>query len=79
MRGIFCPTTLPPLAQVCDHIIIADQHSTDDTRTVIKKCTKAILIDNPPSPTDGNYETQGRNLLLDAARNFDGQQSAPYD
>ena len=71
-EGHILPTTLPPLAQVCDHIIIADQNSTDDTRAVIKKCTKAILIDNPPSPTDGNYETQGRNLLLDAARNFDG-------
>ena len=71
-EGHILPYTLPPLAQVCDHIIIADQNSTDDTRAVIKKCTKAILIDNPPSPPDGNYDTQGRSLLLDAARNFDG-------
>ena len=66
------PYTLPPLAQICDHIIIADQHSTDDTRAIIKKCNKAILVENPPSPPDGNYDTQGRNLLLDTARNFDG-------
>ena len=71
-EGHILPYTLPPLAQVCDHIIVADQNSTDDTRAVIKKCTKAILIDNPPSPPDGNYDTQGRQLLLNAARNFDG-------
>ena len=71
-EGHILPYTLPPLAQVCDHIIIADQNSTDDTRAIIKKCTKATLIDNPPSPPDGNYHVQGHNLLLDTARNFDG-------
>ena len=66
------PYTLPPLAQICDHIIIADQHSTDDTRAVIKKCAKAILIDNTtPPPPKGRFDS-ARQLLLDAARNFDG-------
>ena len=66
------PYTLPPLAKICDHIIIADQHSTDDTRAIIKKCTKAILIDNnEPPPPKGRFDSS-RQSLLDAARNFDG-------
>ena len=66
------PYTLPPLAQICDHIIIADQNSTDDTRAVIKKFNKAILIDNnTPPPPKGRFDS-ARPLLLDAARNFDG-------
>ena len=31
------PYTLPPLTRLCDHIIIADQHSTDDTRVPSSK------------------------------------------
>ena len=66
------PYTLPPLARLCDHIIIADQHSTDDTRAIIKKFQKAILIDNnEPPPPKGRFDS-ARQSLLDAARNFDG-------
>ena len=71
-EGHILPYTLPPLAKICDHIIIADQHSTDDTRAIIKKCKKAILIDNPPASPNSDYDSQGRPLLMKAARDFDG-------
>ena len=71
-EGHILPYTLPPLAQICDHIIVADQNSTDDTRTIIKKCKNAILIDNnEPPPPKGKFDS-ARQLLLEAARNFDG-------
>jgi glycosyltransferase involved in cell wall biosynthesis len=48
-----------------DHIIVADQHSTDDTRRIATKYEKVILIDNN-SPTFNEPERQ--KLLIDAAR-----------
>ena len=66
------PYTLPPLVKICDHIIIADQNSTDDTRAIIKKFPKTILIDNnEPPPPKGRFDS-ARPLLLETARNFAG-------
>jgi len=52
-----------------DHIIIADQGSTDDTASICREFPRVILIDNPLPAYD---EGPRRQLLLDAARQFDG-------
>ncbi len=52
-----------------DHIIIADQNSTDKTLEICKKFKKVICIKNE---SKGYNEGLRRQLLLDAARSFDG-------
>lgn len=52
-----------------DHIIVADQNSTDRTPEICKKFPKVIYIKN--TSTEYN-EGDRRQLLLDAAREFEG-------
>ncbi len=52
-----------------DHIIIADQMSNDGSREIIKKFHKVVLIDNKES----GHSNKVRWQLLDAARDFDGE------
>ncbi|NJL11409.1 MAG: glycosyltransferase family 2 protein [Calothrix sp. SM1_7_51] len=53
-----------------DHIIIADQQSTDESREIASSYPKVILVDNP-SPTFNEPERQ--KILLEAARRIPGQ------
>jgi glycosyltransferase involved in cell wall biosynthesis len=52
-----------------DHIIIADQGSTDGSRDIARNHSKTILIDNPSPVYD---QGAARALLLDAARRIPG-------
>src|ERR1041384_653068 len=52
-----------------DHIVIADQGSTDGSREIASKYRKVTLIDNS-SPTYNESERQ--KTLLSAARRFPG-------
>lgn len=52
-----------------DHIIIADQNSTDGSREIIKKYPKATIIDNNSSTPN---EPERQRLLLNAARLIPG-------
>ncbi len=51
-----------------DHIIIADQNSTDKTLEICKKFSKVIVIKNEAK----FHSSSVRKLLLDTARQFDG-------
>jgi len=52
-----------------DHIIIADQQSTDGSREIARKYEKVILIDNP----SGEYnESERQKLLIGEARKIKG-------
>jgi glycosyltransferase involved in cell wall biosynthesis len=51
--------------QFADAIIVADQFSTDDSREIVKRYSKAILIDNTNPEYDELYRQQ---LLIDKAR-----------
>ncbi len=53
-----------------DHIIVADQNSTDSTSDICKNFSKVVYIKNSEASFN---EGQRRQLLLDAARQFDGQ------
>jgi glycosyltransferase involved in cell wall biosynthesis len=61
--------TLGVLSTFCDHIITADQHSTDGTRQILEKFSPQVsVIDNP-----GNiHSTRIRWRLLEEARSFEG-------
>jgi hypothetical protein len=63
------PYTLKPLSQICDHIIVADQNSTDKSNEVYKNFSKVTVIKNN---VIGHSNTVRWNLL-DTARNFDGK------
>jgi hypothetical protein len=52
-----------------DHVIIADQMSTDGSRDIAKKYPKVILIDNP---TVNYNESERQKLLIDEARKIKG-------
>jgi hypothetical protein len=62
------PLTLEVLSKVCDFIVIADQASEDDTRAICKQYPSVLLIDN----NESGHSNKVRWKLLDAARNFDG-------
>lgn len=53
-----------------DHIVIADQDSTDGSREIAARHPKVTLIDNPGPGYD---EGARQRLLLDAAREFPGR------
>ncbi|HKV74117.1 MAG TPA: glycosyltransferase family 2 protein [Gemmatimonadales bacterium] len=52
-------------SRFADHIVVADQQSTDDSRVIASRYPKVTLIDNPSS---GFNEAERQLLLLDAAR-----------
>lgn len=56
---------LQVMSHVADHIIVADQGSTDRTRAICREFPKVILIDND-SPTFNEPERQ--TLLIETAR-----------
>jgi len=53
-----------------DHIVVADQDSSDGSRAIAARHPKVTLIDNPARDYD---EGERQRLLLDAARNFEGR------
>ena len=56
---------LRAMSHVADHIVIADQHSTDRTRSICREFDKVVLIDND-SPNFNEPERQA--LLINTAR-----------
>ena len=52
-----------------DHIVIADQGSTDGSREIAARHPKVTLVDNPGAAYD---EGARQRLLLEAARGFPG-------
>ncbi|HTO74066.1 MAG TPA: glycosyltransferase family 2 protein [Gemmatimonadales bacterium] len=52
-------------SRFADHIVIADQQSTDDSRAIAARYPRVTLIDNPSA---GFNEAERQLLLLDAAR-----------
>jgi hypothetical protein len=60
--------TLTPLSKICDHVIIADQNSTDSTRSIAKSFYNVKVIDNNAI----GHSNSVRWLLLDAAREISG-------
>jgi glycosyltransferase involved in cell wall biosynthesis len=62
------PHTLPMLTQFADHIIVADQKSTDATRTILNRFPKVRVIENPATYHSSNV----RKLLLAEARTIPG-------
>lgn len=52
-----------------DHIVVADQHSTDGSREIYKKYPKVIVIDNND---DDLHETNRQRLLFNEARKIEG-------
>lgn len=61
--------TLECLSLFFDHIIVADQNSTDATPQICKRFPKVVYIKNDTSEYN---EGKRRQLLLDAARTYDG-------
>ena len=53
-----------------DHIIVADQSSTDGSREIVSRFPKARLVDNPGAEYD---EGARQRLLLDEARRIPGR------
>lgn len=68
-EAINLPRFLACASVWADHIILADQHSTDGSRDVARQWPKVRLIDNP-SPTFNEPERQ--RILVDAARQIPG-------
>ncbi len=61
-------STLACASLWADHIIVADQNSEDSTPEILKKFSKVLVIKN----NNQFHSSNVRKLLLDAARNFDG-------
>jgi GTP:adenosylcobinamide-phosphate guanylyltransferase len=58
------PSTLKNFSSFADHIILADQKSTDKTREICARFEKVTVIDNPFK----GYTNEIRWMLLDEAR-----------
>lgn len=61
--------TLTCASKFFDHIIIADENSTDDTPNICAKFPKVVYFKNEAKKYD---EGNRRQILLDAARQFEG-------
>jgi glycosyltransferase involved in cell wall biosynthesis len=62
------PSTLKNFSSFADHIILADQKSTDKTREICARFEKVTVIDNPFK----GYTNEIRWMLLDEARKIPG-------
>jgi len=67
-EALIIDNVLAAVSQYSDHIIVADQMSSDGTRDICKRFDKVKLINNPNT----GHSNRVRFLLLDAARQFDG-------
>jgi hypothetical protein len=65
------PHTLSCLSGFCDVIIVSDQDSTDESREICRRFPKVALLDLPEGG-DEKLPKQARWRLLDAARDYDG-------
>jgi glycosyltransferase involved in cell wall biosynthesis len=61
------PRFLSVTSQFADHIIVADQHSTDDSVSICRRYPKVTLIHNPSDEYD---EGARQRLLIQSARNL---------
>lgn len=61
-------STLKNMSEFSDHIIVSDQHSTDESRYIYKKYSKVIVIDN----NNNSHNNSVRWQLLDKARELFG-------
>jgi glycosyltransferase involved in cell wall biosynthesis len=61
--------TLRTLTAFCDHIIVADHHSTDNTKEILKKYAPQVIV---IGPQEKKFSTRIRWHLLDVARDFEG-------
>jgi Glycosyl transferase family 2 len=60
--------SLRALSQICDIVLVADQHSTDESRQIAKQFENVVLLDNDAV----GHSNTVRWLLLDTARGYDG-------
>ena len=58
------------LSAFCDVVIVSDQGSTDGSQDICRRFPKVVLIEAPPGAD--RLPQQARWRLLDAARNYDG-------
>lgn len=63
------PTTLKPLCEISDHIIAADQFSTDNTKTILSNEEKVTIIQNEEIV----HSNKVRWRLLDESRKLFGE------
>ena len=63
------PAFLKATSLWADHIIIADQMSTDGSRDIYPQYEKVILVDNPRKEM---HQARTRQLLFDAAKQIEG-------
>lgn len=61
--------TLTALSAFCDHIIVADQRSTDGTPPILQKFAPRVVVVDNPSPV---FSERARWALLDLAREYEG-------
>jgi len=57
----------------CDSIIVSDQDSTDGSREIYKRFPKVVVLETPRASAIAGLPQQARWRLLDAARQYDGQ------
>jgi glycosyltransferase involved in cell wall biosynthesis len=62
--------TLTALTAVCDHVLVADQHSDDGTRRILARHAPKVQVMDNDLPT---HSTRVRWQLLEAARDYAGQ------
>jgi hypothetical protein len=60
------------LSGFCDVVIMSDQTSTDGTREICRRFPKVVLLESKPVDTVARLPQQARWRLLEAARNYDG-------
>ena len=56
----------------CDVVIVSDQSSTDRSRDICRRFPKVVLLESTEAQTVGRLPQQARWRLLDAARQYDG-------
>ena len=61
------------LSGFCDVVIVSDQGSTDGSQDICRRFPKAVLLEAPAGSEIDRLPQRARWRLLDAARNYDGQ------